>query len=94
MTESSSIDTSFGSSVSPSVFKESTCVGTTPLDLKSDVQCRESYMNVLDPKLNQGPWNSREDRQVQMLVESNEYLESKPSGDKPQFTDYFGSPAY
>jgi hypothetical protein len=35
---------------------------------RTDVQCRERYCNILDPKLNQGPWSFEEDEKLLQLV--------------------------
>jgi len=35
---------------------------------RTDVQCRERWMNVIDPDLNQGPWTQEEDKRLEELV--------------------------
>lgn len=36
---------------------------------RTDVQCRERWINVLDPALNAGPWTPEEDKRIIELVE-------------------------
>ena len=35
---------------------------------RTDSQCRERYLNVLDPNLNRGPWSGAEEKKLLELV--------------------------
>ena len=38
---------------------------------RTDVQCRERWVNILNPDLNQGEWSTEEDEKLKKLIEKH-----------------------